>query len=58
MSMHGDGVRHCYLAEGGNNYATIDNQDMGLFTISSSWNSGNGNDVNKGIINGILYKFA
>jgi len=31
---------------------------MGLFTISSSWNSGNSTEVNRGLINGILYKFA
>ena len=56
--MHGDGVSNCFYAENGNNYATIENQDMGLFTISSSWNSGNSTEVNRGLINGILYKFA
>ena len=53
--MHGDGVSKCYLAEGGDSYATIPNEDQGLFTLERSNNSGNCTDVSRGIIPGILY---
>ncbi len=56
--MHGDGVSHCYYAEDGNSYATVENQDMGLFRLDRSGLSNNSTEVSRGIIFGIIYTFA
>jgi hypothetical protein len=34
MSMHGDGVSATFKSENGENFATVQNQDMGLFTVT------------------------
>ncbi len=56
--MYGNGVTHCYMSEEGGSYATVPNEDMGLFRIERSSNSNNSTEVNRGIIMGILYSYA
>lgn len=58
MCMYGNGVTHCYMSEEGGSYATVPNEDMGLFRIERSSNSNNSTEVNRGIIMGILYSYA
>ena len=57
--MYGNGVTHCYMSDDeGGSYATVPNEDMGLFRIERSSNSNNSTEVNRGIIMGILYSYA
>ena len=56
MWMSGDGVNRSYMSESGSNYATIENPDMGLFTLKESSNTANATSLNRGIIPGILYR--
>lgn len=48
----------CYNSENGGDYRNIANEDMGLFELENSSNSGNSTTINRGIIPGILYKIA
>ena len=58
MWMGGDGVNRCYMSETGSNYATIENPDMGLFTLKDSSNSANATSLSRGIVAGILYRIT
>lgn len=44
-----------YYGTDGYNFATVENEHMGLFTVESSGDSGNGTSVSSGQIPAILY---
>lgn len=49
-------VDRCWYSESGNDYRTVENPDMDLFTIETSDKSSNSTSQNRGIIPGIIYK--